>query len=369
MTIYYFTICILTGLGYYLTEKQKKAKYAILYDVIVFICLTALCSFRYAIGFDYFSYRSIYEMTAEWSFGDILHYRLSEPLFFVVCRLFLVAGLPFQCLIAGVSSFVILTALWFIRRYSSLPWMSVYLYITLQFLAYDMNLMRQAVAVSFFLLSYPFLEQKKPAAYSILIFAGGLFHNSLWLVSPLYIFLSRKLSRKSASILVVLTAFVYLLFDRLFLLVRPFLPEKYAVYPDTYFWNANSWEYLILPALYCLLIILFQNRIRNPRRRTIYLNSACLYFLLSLFITRHFIIERFAVYPFVFSLTAIPEICTSFRKKTARSCRFFNRYQLVVLLFLAFGGAFFLFAAAKGFHQVYPYTSLLDQSHSVPVGI
>ena len=66
MAIYYFIICNLTGLGFFMTEKQNKARMTRCYLAIAFVSLTLLASFRYAIGFDYFSYRNIFEMTAGW---------------------------------------------------------------------------------------------------------------------------------------------------------------------------------------------------------------------------------------------------------------------------------------------------------------
>jgi len=369
MAIYYFTISILTGLGFFLSKKQKDTKTTFWYLAVVFVSLAFLASFRYAIGFDYFSYRNIYEMTAAWPFRDILHNCWYEPLFFVVCKVCSMLGLSFQMLIAGISCFVLFTAMRFIFCYSKLPWMSVYLYITLQFLAYDMNLMRQSIAVSFFLLAYPGLKGRKPVPYTILIFIGGLFHNSLWFVYPLYFLLPKELSRRAAGCLFLLTACGYLFFDPLFSLIRPILPEKYAIYQETYFWNSNNWEYLVLPGLYLLLIFLFQNRIQDQRSRAVYINSALFYFLISIFITKHFILERFAIYPFVFSLTAIPDILHSCQEDVWQNSRYVKKYTCIMMLFLMFGGAFFLFSAAKGFHHVYPYVSLLDQSRSVPAGL
>ena len=387
MAIYFFTISILTGLGFFLSKKQKNAKTTVWYLAVVFVSLTFLASFRYAIGFDYFSYRDIYEMTAAWSFRDILHYCWYEPLFFVVCKSFSMLGMSFQMLIAGVSCFVLSTTMWFIFSYSSLPWISVYLFIALQFLAYDMNLMRQAIAVSFFLLAYPMLKNRRLAAYTLLIFTGGLFHNSLWFMYPLYFLLPKKISRKAIVGLLLFTVCGYLCFDPLFSLIRPILPEKYAIYQETYFWNSSRWEYLVLPAIYLLLICLFQHRILDKSSRIIYLNSALFYFLISVFITKHFILERFAIYPFVFSLIAIPDILSSYREdnqqdfryesktsmivcdRQGHSQKYVKKYVCVLLLFLVFGGAFFLFSAIKGFHHVYPYISLLDQSRSAPTGM
>lgn len=368
MSIYYFTIVALTGLGFFLSKKQPNAKTTFWYLAVVFGTLTFIASFRYAIGFDYFSYRNMYEMAAATPFRDLLISYWYEPLFFAVCKVFSLLGMPFQALVAAVSCFVLFTAMRFFFRCSCLPWTSVYLYITLQFFAYDMNLMRQAIAVSFFLLACPYLEKRRLTPYTLLIFIGGLFHNSLWFVYPLYFLLPKKFSKKAAGCLLLFFVCGYLCFDPLFSLARQILPEKYAVYQETYFWNANGWEYVIPPALYLLLICLFHKRIQDPVRRTVYLNSAWFYFLISVLITKHFILERFAIYPFVFSLVAVPEILCSCQKDCLQEHRHGHgkKYACTMLLFFIYAGAFFLFSASKGFHHVYPYVSLLEQSRSSP---
>lgn len=368
MAIYYITISALTGLGYCMTEKKKKQNRTLPYLAVVFISLVFLCSFRYAIGFDYFSYRDIYEMIAAMPFSAILTAFWYEPLFFIVCKCFNLCGLPFQLLITGVSLFLLFSAVWFIAHYSKSPWMSVYLYITLQFLAYNMNLMRQSIALCFFLFAYPFLKSRRLMPYSACIFFGGLFHNSLWFVFPLYFLLFLKLSRKTTACLLISTLAGYLFFEPLFSLIHPLLPEKYAVYQQTYFWNSSTWEYILPPAAYCLLIYRFRSRISDAADRSIYLNSAFYQCLISLFITKHFILERFAVYPFAFSLIAIPDILASYREDAPDMVQAKQRYRWIMAVFLLFGGAYFVFASVKGFHHVYPYVSLLDKSRSAPAG-
>ena len=99
-------------------------------------------------------------------------------------------------------------------------------------------------------------------------------------------------------------------------------------------------------------------------QRSLYINSAIYNFIINLFITKHFILERFSVYPFAISLIAIPEIIYSYRRKGKKQT---TSYYCVLILFILYGIAYFLFAAYKGFHNVYPYISLLDKSHSSPV--
>lgn len=372
MAVYYVTISLLTGFGYFIPGKKQGQKQNAGYLAFAFLLFSFLTSFRYAIGFDYFSYRNIYHMVIPWSFQDIFLYHRSEPCYYLVCKLFSLTGCPFPVFLTFINLFLMAAAMHFISRNSKIPWVSVYLYLTLQFLAYNMNLIRQSIAAAFFLMAYPYLKDRKLLPYTVLIVFGGLFHNSLWFVWPLYFVLPKKHSRLCLGFLLGAACLIYVFFDPIFHFVAPVLPVRYASYQGSYFWNANGFEYVLPPAVYCLLIYLFRNRIAD-KRRTIYLNSALYQLLINLFITRHFILERFAIYPFVFSLLAIPEIIDSYRQET-RACSSNMphkktgtlTYRRVLFLFLLFGLAWFLFAAAEGFHRVYPYVSLLDKSLSQP---
>ena len=69
MAIYCFTLSALAGLGI-LTERKKRLTEV--YMGGAFLLLVFVSSFRYAIGFDYFSYRTIYDFVSGWSFGEII---------------------------------------------------------------------------------------------------------------------------------------------------------------------------------------------------------------------------------------------------------------------------------------------------------
>ena len=381
MAVYYITICSLAGAGFLFKKKETKA--VPVYLLLAFVVLTLLASMRYAIGFDYFAYRNIYTMISQWTFHDILVNYQYEPLYFVLCKIFSLMHCPYEIFLLCINALLLFTAMLFIYRYSKLPWISVYLYITLQFLAYDMNLIRQSLAICFFMLSYPYLRDRKLLPYRILIIVGGLFHNSLWFMYPAYIFLPKKNTRTFTIGMILLAVTGYLFFEPFFNKLQPFLPLKYISYEGTYFWNSSTFDYVIPAAIYALFIYLFRSRIEDSHLRNICLNSALLHFLISLFITKHFILERFAVYPFIFSLIAIPEIIVSYQTDTENAgrpqilaqtrtsftdhCILSLNYRTVLLLFLLSGACYFMFAASKGFHHVYPYVSLLDRSYSAPV--
>lgn len=397
MAVYYLTTATLTGLGYYLTEYlfpsdtcaagfsegksirrksseqegnslvQKKRRNTLLYLAVSFLVLTFLASFRYAIGFDYFSYRKIYEKTAASTFSATLATHRHEPLFYLICRIISLSGCSYPVFLLFINTFLIFTAMRFIYRHSRLPWLSVYLFITLQFLAYNMNLLRQSIAVCFFLLAYPCLMERKLLRYSILILVGGLFHNSIFLMWFFYFILTKKHSRLFLVCIAACTLLAYFLFDPVFAFIQPILLKKHANYVNSYYWQPDSFVYVIFPALYTGLAWLFGRNISDPEKRNICLNSALYQGIISLFVTKHFILERFAIYPFSLALIMVPEIICAYRtekRSTQKKGKKDFYYFCVLFIFVGFGAAYFCFAAVKGFHGVYPYVSLLKRSWS-----
>ena len=76
--------------------------------------------------------------------------------------------------------------------------------------------------------------------------------------------------------------------------------------------------------------------------------------LLQLFITRHFILERFSIYTAFFSLPSLPEAAQGERRRISPKGR--------TALLAAGALAYFLFAAREGFHGVYPYHGVWERA-------
>ena len=76
-------------------------------------------------------------------------------------------------------------------------------------------------------------------------------------------------------------------------------------------------------------------------------------FLIQIFITKHFILERLSIYVAFFSLTALPETVNA-------PCKPSQQARTVILMVVCF--AYFLFAASQNFHGVYPYRGIWDKA-------
>ena len=119
VAIYYFIVLGLMGLGYVLTERRREPKWTVCYLTVSCLVLTFFASFRYAIGFDYFSYRNIYKMMEEWTFGDIFSVYWHEPLFYILCKLSCLLGCSFFVFLSGINLFLFFAAMRFIDRKST----------------------------------------------------------------------------------------------------------------------------------------------------------------------------------------------------------------------------------------------------------
>lgn len=384
MTIY---IILLTGIalsGFYFFEYQKNdgqkipVRRLFTYEQMCRLYLAASClvftlilALRFGIGYDYYSYRDIYASVKELSVPHIMNAYRKECLFYLFCKLCSALSLSYPVFLAAAGLWIHSVAMWFIHRYSKMPWVSVYLYVAFQFLAHNMNLLRQSIAVSFFMLAYPYLMKRRLGCFLLLMVIGGLFHNSLFFVIPLYFLLPLRNTCKRTFLYIFLAAIVYLSADIIIAVLSDALAGPYSFYQESeVYWQGSSFVYTVFPAAYFLLVFLFRNRLQPHIKKEniqhikpgvcadIAVNSAFLTAAISFFITRHFILERFSVYPFVFSLIIIPEIIDSYRIKSKQRC-------LALILFLFFAALYFSFAAVKGFHHVYPYISLFERAVSI----
>lgn len=352
---------------YHMGEKQMVFFYLALMGIL----LAVVGAMRYAIGFDYYSYRSIYEYVAQLNPVQILSQYPREFLFYECCKLLSWMGISY-------TGFLFLYHFWFqfvyfrfIYHYSRTPWMSVYFFVVFQFLAHSMNLIRQSIVAAFFILAYPYFIKKKFLPYAAILMIGGFFHNSLFFLIPFYFLLHWKNTKKSMAVILCLAMGIFLFADSIILFLSTTLLKRYAGYLGGFYWQGNSVAYVILPAMYFLLCLYFRPALRksNPNVFSVYCNSALYTFLINLFIMRHFILERFSIFPFSLSLLVIPEILYHYRRPkegAVEDCPevLTRRGAILMVFFLGFGAAWFCFAAKEGYHKVYPYIGLWDRAIS-----
>lgn len=390
MAVYYILMALIIGLAYPLCIRKPSQKKNIIYVCIVFGYMFLMSAFRYGIGNDFFSYRksfynyvssdkSLAEKITDWDFE--IGYTLIMEIAKLLGSDYLILNIIMALLILFPAAFVIV-------KYSKMPWLSCWLYLTVTFFYNSINFTRQSLAAAIVLLSYYFIREKKHWAVILLVLAGSLFHMSVLIFIPVYLLSLIKPSAKFYAA-VGAAAVVVFVFSRQILefVVNNFL-SRYSKYLDTvYLSKGLSWVYLIVPFTFLALgIAAYFTGWKDKCRESGVLTNFLFYnFFIWLFITKHFILERFTLPIYIFIIISVPDMICHFKeirfsssvhngshfknKPDDGAVRKFLNYALKngKSLWTVLTGAVLIvtvtyndFCIGQGVHGVFPYASVLN---------
>lgn len=354
MMIYYLLIISLLILGYYLCEFKKSDKNILIFLGISSILLIAISTLRYSIGFDYFSYDSLFKKISMLNFKEITtQYKNLFLIYAYMNKLVSLMGGNYISFLLIVNTIITTIIMWFIYNYSKMAWISIFIYITFQFFAHSMNLFRQSIAATLFLIAYPLILKRKFILYTILILFISSIHMSALILIPLYFLINIRFNYKSMIMITFIAFLIYIFDEQIFNIIINHIHPNFARYKDLFYWQGNSVKYIILPSLYFLCTLLFKAKL-NQNQSNILINTSFYTFIIYIYITKHFIIERFSIYVFLFSIILIPEIINSFESNKVYK-------NLAIAITLIIGINYFMFAVNEGFHHVYPYISIFQK--------
>ena len=384
MAIYYILLAAVAAGGWYLWEYKQSPVGQKCYLILVAAALVAMATLRYSIGFDYFSYQEIFEKIAAASWAELPAAFGEFPGYALINKIVAMLGGSYRVLLLVCNLFMTWAVFHVIRKYSSMPWMGVFLYITLQFFAHSMNLLRQSIAATVLLLGYGFLRDRKPLPYLAVVLAAASIHYSALVMLPVYFLINLPADWKRMLAVGVPALICYIFSEEIFTLVTSVVFQDYAHYKDSIYWGGNGFHYVVVPAIYFGAVLLFRRRLlEKDSRNRILINSAYYTFILYVFITKHFILERFSIYVFPLAMLLIPEILELFTveklpdtaaagkmtradreaKIRVKNQKFYRAWAIGTVLFACI--VYFGFAAARGFHKVYPYISIFNQEAAV----
>lgn len=335
----------------------RRPKYRWRFLLALGLLCWLLASLRYVTGFDYRSYESMFQEIAAAGLPALRQSHV-EPGFVLLNLAVALPGGNYRAfLFFSHFLFTALVFLW-IGKYASSVWISAYLFLTLQYFAMSMNLLRQAFAMAVVLWAYPFLRARRFFPYCGVVFLAACFHKTAFIMLPMYVPLNMRVSRLHYGTAALAAGSAYFFIEPLMRVLLPLFP-MYQGYSMGRYWQGNSAVYLLFP-LGCFLFAwpLLRRAARGDGASPVLANCAFYSLLIQLFITRHFILERLSIYTAAFSLIALPEAALMPDGKVS------SRVRTGILL--AGGFAYFLFAAGEGFHGVYPFHGIWSKALSIP---
>lgn len=406
MLIYYLNLTLILSLGLLLCEYKPTVRKKAVYLCVTFGFLLFLATARYNIGNDYRSYIEIYENVANTPMGELFSLPYEKG-YVVLCKLLALLGLSNTAMYFVMALCCLLPVAWFIWRYSPNIWLSTWLYVTLTFFYGIMNFVRQNLAVAVLLLGYPLLKSKRrfvPFFYLGVIVLACLFHKTALIMLPVFFLCLIPLRRSIGITYTAVAVVLYLTSDYLLDFITRYIYQYYrgSIYLELGF----GLHFLVIPALILLLLLLTRRLVeRRFEAGGLIVNMMLFNFLIWLFITKHFILERFSLYIYIFVLLAVPMACEclkpeekqrvlyaelqqeikglktgpktpAYKKKTERLrelretvvLRGAYYYCLVgaVLIATLCYNIFGMYDGSSGFHGVFPYRSWIGFLNQLP---
>ena len=274
-------------------KNERKKHMLFVFSIILLIGFLGLRGF---IGWDWWAYYPSYNNLPN-GFNYEIGYEIWSNIFYKI-------GLSYHhfTFINTVADILILA--YVLKKYSKYPIFSMFLFLAVQGLSFEVDLLRNAKAVLLFIISIQFIKERKIILFLILNILGMTFHISSIIYLPMYFILNRNYSRKIVLPLIILGNIYYLFDTKLFIHILEYMS---SVLPAAVGGKITSYLSIIpqnykLPigTLYFerlvtfIMVFFFLHKEKNHREKEnpyslIMENSFYIFYLIFLFTSEFFI--------------------------------------------------------------------------------
>ncbi len=389
--VYYAVMGILLILGILLYRSGQTKPKTLLYLLFSLFLLAGVSGVRYEVGDDYYNYMHMFDTVQDLPVTECFSYQ-KEPGFFLLIKLVALFTNHFQWFYGFIAVLTTFLILLFVYRESRLPFLSVYLYITMLFYYWSLSLIRQLLAASVCTLAIRYIRLRRFLPYFLLVAVAASIHNSALIMLPLYLIAQIPFHYKSFLVVFAILLAGYIAAPSILTFITRYIYQGYS--PDSLYGQSSALIYGIFPSLVFAVVWCFKGRLlRQSPDNNVTINFMMYAALFSLFIARVYIVERLAVYFFLPAISLIPNmLCTLLPSEQELSeynmarekIRLLNgtqkqnkskllKEQLVrikdakVLFGFAVGCTIFiallyhLFAFSQGFYHVQDYQTVFDK--------
>lgn len=203
MAVYYILMALILGLAYPMCIRKPSKKKNIIYIAVVFGYMFVMSSLRYGLGNDYFNYRTYLHNVMDNGLSVIDTVRTTgiEPGYVLLLKLTGLLGGDYLILNTLTALLILVPTAYIIIKYSKMPWISAWLYLTVTFFYNSLNFTRQSLSVAVIFLGWRFFRDRKHIPAVLIILAAAMFHVSALILLPVYFLSLIKPSAKSLGII------------------------------------------------------------------------------------------------------------------------------------------------------------------------
>lgn len=311
MAVYLILMAIVLVLAYPLIERKPSIGKKLCYVIVTFAAMYLISIFRYGLGNDYYSYIYIFRNIQD-SSGLAIFNLGYEPAFTVITKLISLFTSNINVLYAIYALLILVPTAYAIFRYSENIWMSTMMFISLTFFYCSLSFIRQSIAFAVILCAYKYVKERNHFKVLLFIFIACLFHSTVIVMIPIYLIAAFvKPTKITVPIYGVITALVYFLSWPILRFAVLILPQYKGYLDLNFITQGYKPVYLIVPAIIAALAIAahFTGYGKAyPKQSSIFTNFAIFNFIIWFIATKHFVIERFSMYIYIFMIMFIPSI-------------------------------------------------------------
>ncbi len=199
--MYYYVLIFLSFISFSLQNLpvKKRRLYILANSYIFFILIFFVSCFRFGVGTDFFSY------------SDIFKYNYStEPLFYGLIQGIKYLGGNYQFFVAFIFIISFGLKLYVFQKlsYEKGLFLCIMLFCSFYYIAYDINAIRQGLALSLTLLACYYAYKRNKYRYYATCLVAILIHYTAFVFLPFYMLLNLNISKKNTIIIVLLSVFL-----------------------------------------------------------------------------------------------------------------------------------------------------------------
>jgi len=155
----------------------------------------------------------------------------------------------------------------FIYKYSKLPWMSAYMFLTLQFFDLSMSGVRQILSIAILLFSYDFIINRKFIKFLLVVLLATTIHTSAVMFLIIYPLAKFKINKKFYLISGAIAIAVFIAFQYFIPLIGKVFPQyiKYLTNEGKSYTNTPTLAVFLMLALWLVLFIIAEMAYRNNK--------------------------------------------------------------------------------------------------------
>jgi len=188
----------------YKTNNSKKY-----FCILIFILFSLIQGLRgNTVGSDTNNYIKFFELSKNMSFIDVLLMKqwVIEPGYGLLMKICSIMSFSPQLFLLVVAIIINGGLMYFIYKHSDNPFISVIIFMGVEFFTLSFTALRQIIAIIIILNSYNFIKQKKIIKFILMVLLAATFHKSALIFLPVYFLRNIKISKK--TIIVGISIFI-----------------------------------------------------------------------------------------------------------------------------------------------------------------